>query len=81
MDPHYPLQTGSRSEPSDPGSSPPAQRKVRSGMRAAKACLTCRRRKVRCDVLTKGQPCSNCHFHSAPCIVAARAAKYALPLV
>lgn len=25
-----------------------------------RACITCHRRKVRCDILTKGPPCSNC---------------------
>ncbi|KAJ5088382.1 fungal-specific transcription factor domain-containing protein [Penicillium angulare] len=25
-----------------------------------RACLTCHQRKVRCDILTKGSPCSNC---------------------
>lgn len=41
-----------------------------SQRRSAKACLTCRKRKVRCDVLTAGIPCTNC-ADSNSCIVRA----------
>ncbi|KAL5343090.1 hypothetical protein BJX70DRAFT_207418 [Aspergillus crustosus] len=40
--------------------------------RAPQACLQCRKRKVRCDVALKGQPCSNCAFDRAPCEVKQR---------
>ncbi|CAH0035255.1 unnamed protein product [Clonostachys rhizophaga] len=43
--------------------------------RASKACLECRRRKVRCDVLAHGSPCSNCALDEEMCIIAARASK------
>lgn len=43
--------------------------------RASKACLECRRRKVRCDVLAHGSPCSNCALDDETCIIAARASK------
>lgn len=35
--------------------------------RAGKACLTCRMRKVKCDVEEHGQPCSNCLTDSVFC--------------
>lgn len=31
-----------------------------------KACVNCHRRKVRCDALVKGIPCSNCHSQNRP---------------
>ena len=37
--------------------------------RAAKACQTCRSRKVRCDVVESGPPCNNCRLDQVPCIV------------
>ncbi|KAF4494653.1 Cutinase transcription factor 1 beta [Fusarium agapanthi] len=36
--------------------------------RARRACLTCRSRKVRCDVMQKS-PCSNCQWSSCECVV------------
>ncbi|SCV47984.1 uncharacterized protein FFB14_10128 [Fusarium fujikuroi] len=36
--------------------------------RARRACLTCRSRKVRCDVMQKS-PCSNCQWTSCECVV------------
>ena len=37
--------------------------------RAAKACQTCRSRKVRCDVVDSGPPCNNCRLDNVQCIV------------
>ncbi|KAL2257206.1 hypothetical protein VTK26DRAFT_512 [Humicola hyalothermophila] len=36
--------------------------------RAARACASCRARKVRCDVV-EGVPCNNCRWDSVECIV------------
>ncbi|KAH7123514.1 fungal-specific transcription factor domain-containing protein [Dactylonectria estremocensis] len=47
--------------------------------RARKACLSCRSRKVRCDVSQRGRPCMNCHLDNETCIVTSRASKFALP--
>ncbi|KAF9891543.1 hypothetical protein FE257_004010 [Aspergillus nanangensis] len=38
--------------------------------RAPRACLHCRNRKVRCDVVTGGHPCTNCRLDSLTCKVA-----------
>ncbi|KAL2813404.1 fungal-specific transcription factor domain-containing protein [Aspergillus granulosus] len=40
--------------------------------RAAQACLYCRKRKVRCDVAAKGQPCTNCSLDNTACEVKRR---------
>lgn len=37
--------------------------------RAAKACQTCRSRKVRCDVVESGPPCNNCRLDQVQCTV------------
>lgn len=37
--------------------------------RAAKACQTCRSRKVRCDVVDSGPPCNNCRLDQIQCVV------------
>ncbi len=37
--------------------------------RAAKACQTCRSRKVRCDVVDSGPPCNNCRLDQVQCVV------------
>ncbi|OBT63629.1 hypothetical protein VE03_07326 [Pseudogymnoascus sp. 23342-1-I1] len=37
--------------------------------RALKACHVCRARKVRCDVVEHGAPCSNCKSGAIPCTV------------
>ncbi|KFX87522.1 hypothetical protein V490_08193 [Pseudogymnoascus sp. VKM F-3557] len=37
--------------------------------RALKACHICRSRKVRCDVVQHGVPCSNCQSGAIPCTV------------
>lgn len=35
--------------------------------RAGRACATCHRRKVRCDLLTSGVPCTNCRIDGEAC--------------
>ncbi|KAJ0155875.1 Uncharacterized protein HZ326_1820 [Fusarium oxysporum f. sp. albedinis] len=37
--------------------------------RATRACLSCRGRKVRCDVTRTSMPCSNCRFNLTECVV------------
>ncbi|KAF5568037.1 cutinase transcription factor 1 beta [Fusarium phyllophilum] len=44
--------------------------------RASKACMNCRVRKVRCDVVRNPQRCTNCALDDAECTVVARRAKY-----
>ncbi|KAH7127335.1 hypothetical protein EDB81DRAFT_662501 [Dactylonectria macrodidyma] len=41
--------------------------------RSAQACLSCRSRKVRCDVSRFGNPCGNCTPDDKPCVVTGRA--------
>lgn len=38
-----------------------------SRKRSLQACLTCRSRKVRCDVSIHGQPCTNCSLDDKYC--------------
>ncbi|OAT05341.1 FarB protein [Blastomyces gilchristii SLH14081] len=47
-----------------PGTKRPTQK------RASAACRSCRARKVRCDVLLKSTPCTNCRLDGAECIIA-----------
>ncbi|UKZ93985.1 Cutinase transcription factor 1 beta [Trichoderma asperellum] len=49
----------------DDGSEPPHKVTKR---RAARACVSCRARKVRCDVV-EGAPCGNCRWDNVECIV------------
>ncbi|KAI8955540.1 hypothetical protein F4801DRAFT_270950 [Xylaria longipes] len=56
------------------GSTARQARKTRK--RASKACLSCRARKVRCDVSQRGRPCMNCYLDSETCIVTSRASKF-----
>jgi hypothetical protein len=35
--------------------------------RASRACLSCRSRKVRCDVTSEGTPCTNCRLDNVAC--------------
>lgn len=37
--------------------------------RASKACSCCRSRKVRCDVVESGMPCTNCRLDEVECVV------------
>ncbi|KAL0934747.1 fungal specific transcription factor domain-containing protein [Colletotrichum truncatum] len=56
------------------GSKPKSQSKIRK--RAPKACLSCRARKVRCDVSQRGRPCMNCYLDSENCVVTGRASRF-----
>lgn len=47
-----------------PGAAPTKQTK----RRAARACVSCRARKVRCDVV-EGAPCGNCRWDKVECVV------------
>lgn len=40
--------------------------------RAAKACTSCHSRKIRCDVLKTGLPCTKCQLHGFECALAER---------
>ncbi|KAL1861882.1 hypothetical protein Plec18167_001333 [Paecilomyces lecythidis] len=46
-----------------PGAARPVKR------RASKACCCCRARKVRCDVVENGSPCTNCRLDQVECVV------------
>lgn len=46
---------------------PAASRPVKR--RASKACCCCRARKVRCDVVESGAPCTNCRLDEVECVV------------
>ncbi|CAG9996221.1 unnamed protein product [Clonostachys byssicola] len=37
--------------------------------RSSKACLSCRSRKVRCDVVNGGVPCNNCRLDELECVL------------
>ncbi|KAK6215270.1 fungal specific transcription factor domain-containing protein [Colletotrichum tabaci] len=63
-------KTNSQSE----GPKTKPQNKVRK--RAPKACLSCRARKVRCDVSQRGRPCMNCYLDSETCVVTGRASRF-----
>lgn len=39
--------------------------------RAPRACYVCRTRKVRCDVVQNGAPCTNCRLDKATCVLSA----------
>ncbi|KAI0397356.1 hypothetical protein F5Y17DRAFT_369468 [Xylariaceae sp. FL0594] len=54
----------------------PSARPYKARKRAPKACLSCRARKVRCDVSQRGRPCMNCYLDSETCIVANRASRF-----
>ncbi|KAF7563252.1 hypothetical protein G7046_g887 [Stylonectria norvegica] len=56
---------------------PKTQTKIRK--RAPKACLSCRARKVRCDVSQRGRPCMNCYLDSEACVVTGRASRFRRP--
>ncbi|KAH7127937.1 hypothetical protein B0J13DRAFT_510400 [Dactylonectria estremocensis] len=47
-----------------------------SRRRASKACLACRARKVRCDVVLRDGTCTNCALDKRQCVVKARPSKY-----
>jgi hypothetical protein len=37
--------------------------------RSSRACLSCRNRKVRCDVVHRGLPCNNCRLDNVECVL------------
>lgn len=37
--------------------------------RSSRACAACRCRKVKCDVVAKGAPCTTCRFQNVACSV------------
>jgi hypothetical protein len=39
--------------------------------RAPRACVSCRDRKVRCDVVSGGMPCTNCRLDDVDCVLEA----------
>ncbi|KAH7370684.1 hypothetical protein BKA65DRAFT_489037 [Rhexocercosporidium sp. MPI-PUGE-AT-0058] len=47
----------------------PAPRSKPPRKRSIQACLTCRSRKVRCDVALHGQPCTNCSLDEKQCLI------------
>ncbi|KAF5640803.1 fungal specific transcription factor factor domain protein [Fusarium sp. NRRL 52700] len=56
-----------------------AMSQVQFRRRAAKACVACRERKVRCDVIVRGQPCTNCYLDSKECVLTRRVSKRLYP--
>ncbi|TPX13018.1 uncharacterized protein E0L32_006663 [Thyridium curvatum] len=46
--------------------------------RSARACLSCRARKVRCNVALHGAPCTNCRLDEVECVVKPRTRKWHL---
>ncbi|KAH8651842.1 fungal-specific transcription factor domain-containing protein [Tricladium varicosporioides] len=43
--------------------------KRRGKKRSSRACTTCRQRKVRCNIVAHGAPCSNCRHDEIECIL------------
>jgi hypothetical protein len=43
--------------------------KRRGKKRSSRACTTCRQRKVRCNIIAHGAPCSNCRHDEIDCIL------------
>jgi hypothetical protein len=58
-----------------PPATAPARRQPPYRRRAAKACLACHHRKVRCDVAVNGLPCTNCRLDQQDCQVRGRLAR------
>ncbi|PNH44324.1 hypothetical protein VD0004_g3339 [Verticillium dahliae] len=56
-----------------------AKAPAKTRKRAPKACLSCRARKVRCDVSQRGRPCMNCYLDSESCVVTGRASRLRPP--
>lgn len=59
-----------------PQSGPRPQKRSGEGLgdraakrRSSRACLSCRCRKVRCDVVNGGVPCTNCRLDSVECVL------------
>ena len=67
--PQRPGQNGKRSA-ADAGLKTGGARSAKSAKRrASKACQCCRARKVRCNVVEHGAPCTNCRLDEVECIV------------
>ncbi|KAL6817269.1 hypothetical protein J3E69DRAFT_345034 [Trichoderma sp. SZMC 28015] len=64
------------SSKSDEEASGPGSPLSRTRLRASHACTVCRIRKVRCDVVVTGFPCTNCRLDSANCKVTPRKRKW-----
>ncbi|KFY11627.1 hypothetical protein V491_07123, partial [Pseudogymnoascus sp. VKM F-3775] len=75
-----PPATSPDSSPRSPSSHPPSPKRKADASntaasnrpvkrRASKACQCCRARKVRCNVVEHGAPCTNCRLDEVPCIV------------
>ncbi|KAF5254178.1 hypothetical protein FANTH_1060 [Fusarium anthophilum] len=60
---------------SPPLSSHQKTKRTQRRKRSTRACLSCRFRKVRCDVSVRGQPCTNCHLDCKNCLVVGRASR------
>jgi hypothetical protein len=43
--------------------------KRRGKKRSSRACTTCRVRKVRCNIVAHGAPCSNCRHDEIDCVL------------
>jgi hypothetical protein len=43
--------------------------KRRGKKRSSRACTTCRTRKVRCNIVAHGAPCSNCRHDEVDCVL------------
>ena len=43
--------------------------KRRGKKRSSRACTTCRLRKVRCNIVAHGAPCSNCRHDEIDCVL------------
>jgi len=43
--------------------------KIRGKKRSSRACATCRARKVRCNIVAHGAPCSNCRHDEIECVL------------
>ncbi|KAF5611186.1 cutinase transcription factor 1 beta [Fusarium subglutinans] len=60
---------------SPPLSSHQKTKRTQRRKRSTRPCLSCRFRKVRCDVSVRGQPCTNCHLDCKNCLVVGRASR------
>ncbi|KAK0385565.1 hypothetical protein NLU13_6744 [Sarocladium strictum] len=56
-------------EPAESTSPPPQAGTKKTRPRGSRACVVCRRRKVRCNVALVGTPCSNCAIDHETCSI------------
>lgn len=73
--PSSPARRGASPPSEDHPSSETAEQVKAACKRAAKACLACRSRKVRCDVASCGPPCTRCGQDGKNCLVVGRASR------